>query len=656
MENLRNALEIFFLREDPEKVLNSFYKSDKVNYDLEMDNNTYADFSEVLNPYLNREESYEIHKMAKDVWFHDMPYSLKEEQKYKIFNIIKSFANSVLIEETNCPICEFDKLLKWREISYKLGEDIFTTAFFANADLISKRSRDFFSWSPIIKTNDVALNRIIKQGLSELHFHLYGSSLNFEIGWLSLMNDIQDRERDFNAIKKSKYPDYNLYFSNEHLSLYVLYVKAFAIRLYLFMRITKNLLETNNEKNGGYTNENKSIEIRKIFHNIILASSYEEVKIYIPELIDYVSTYKMICGKKYRNGVIDYAIRQNLSEQNYDEKNYMNVILSGERWLLYKMFKKIFSNDKTFESLVPMFYAYLIIKSKIRAETVQLNTLHGFSNFQEYQNRKVHFIKPESLYMELIVSCAITNSFNNQNVKYLEARITPSVDVQENINTITQLDKIIKNNDYCNLTNEECNNGGSNKQLPYFYVYHFIKKGEDIIKETDLLCRNYKLRKDVEYQTKAINTIRKNYINTSNRLVGLDAASLEIGHRPEVFAQAYRYLKKYSYTNQVYDKVIRNSFGYTYHVGEDFLDLADGLRAIDEVIKFLQFGRGDRLGHAIALAVDATLYYKKRHNLVVMPQIELLDNIVWLLMQNQKYNLQISGTLRLELEKLCWTL
>ena len=48
----------------------------------------------------------------------------------------------------------------------------------------------------------------------------------------------------------------------------------------------------------------------------------------------------------------------------------------------------------------------------------------------------------------------------------------------------------------------------------------------------------------------------------------------------------------------------------TYHVGEDFLDIADGLRAIDEAILFCGLERGSRLGHALALGIDSYEYYK----------------------------------------------
>ena len=46
----------------------------------------------------------------------------------------------------------------------------------------------------------------------------------------------------------------------------------------------------------------------------------------------------------------------------------------------------------------------------------------------------------------------------------------------------------------------------------------------------------------------------------------------------------------------------------------------------------------------------------ERNKLVIMPKIDLLDNIVWILMQNRKYNLQLSGKILLDLENLYWKL
>ena len=100
----------------------------------------------------------------------------------------------------------------------------------------------------------------------------------------------------------------------------------------------------------------------------------------------------------------------------------------------------------------------------------------------------------------------------------------------------------------------------------------------------------------------------------------------------------------------------RNPLGFTYHVGEDYLDIADGLRAVDEVMKFLRFGRGDRLGHSLVLGVNAEEYYKKKKCRIVLCKHDYLDNIVWLLNQIKTYNIQVSLSLINELEDKYWRL
>lgn len=71
------------------------------------------------------------------------------------------------------------------------------------------------------------------------------------------------------------------------------------------------------------------------------------------------------------------------------------------------------------------------------------------------------------------------------------------------------------------------------------------------------------------------------------RILGIDAASNEVGCRAEVFGSVFRYLK--NHIKVVDDGLTRKKLpqlGATYHVGEEFLDIADGLRAIDEAIHF----------------------------------------------------------------------
>ena len=90
----------------------------------------------------------------------------------------------------------------------------------------------------------------------------------------------------------------------------------------------------------------------------------------------------------------------------------------------------------------------------------------------------------------------------------------------------------------------------------------------------------------------------------------------ELFFRPEVFAHTLRAAKKHG-------------FGVTYHVGEDFYDIVDGMRAVWEVIKFTESYPVDRLGHCMALGMQAKHYYSEKM-FMQMPAQVMLDNIVWL--------------------------
>lgn len=128
---------------------------------------------------------------------------------------------------------------------------------------------------------------------------------------------------------------------------------------------------------------------------------------------------------------------------------------------------------------------------------------------------------------------------------------------------------------------------------------------------------------------------------------GIDACANEIGCRPEVFAQYYRYLLDYSFMET--DGSV-HSLMATYHVGEDFFDIVDGLRAIDEVMLFCGLYSGCRLGHALALGIDTESYYKYKGNILVIPGQDLLDNLAWLLVKQNQYGCCADEKLKFLLE------
>lgn len=118
--------------------------------------------------------------------------------------------------------------------------------------------------------------------------------------------------------------------------------------------------------------------------------------------------------------------------------------------------------------------------------------------------------------------------------------------------------------------------------------------------------------------------------NLVGRVVGIDAANSEIFCRPEVYAQAFRFLRGHEVKIDEELDDYPYDLNITYHVGEDFMDIADGLRAIEEALIFLNLRNGDRLGHALVLGTDVKNYYEKRYYTICASRQVILDNLAWL--------------------------
>ena len=109
-----------------------------------------------------------------------------------------------------------------------------------------------------------------------------------------------------------------------------------------------------------------------------------------------------------------------------------------------------------------------------------------------------------------------------------------------------------------------------------------------------------------------------------------------------MFAQAFRFLR----AHMVDERNGVAQLHMTYHVGEDFLDMVSGLRAIDETIHFMNMGCGSRLGHALALGVNPYEWYEEKNERIILPQQEYLDNVVWLFQMLRIFRISDAEVLR----------
>lgn len=306
---------------------------------------------------------------------------------------------------------------------------------------------------------------------------------------------------------------------------------------------------------------------------------------------------------------------------NWYERDNSIAVMAGERWILYTMFRRMYGKPELVNTeLYTLFYAYLVIKESFRRELLQNNDKLGFLNFRAYQKRKAWFT---TQYTDSeLAQIAVGAVFRSQPVKKLEIRIKPA-------NTCAELADMIERYD------REIRKEIDKDNNIFFYVLHFTKESDNFLElgmspYNSLIYRHYQLREKIRRQAEAIIKLRKKNPQIAMRIRGIDACSNEDVCRPEVFASAYRVLRNHSCYQGLSLKPEVPQLRATYHVGEVFQDIVDGLRAIDEAIHFLNMDCGDRLGHATVLGIDVDSWYRDNGYKITIRQQDYLDNVVWL--------------------------
>jgi len=608
VEELHN-LEIFFCKIQPEMLFDGcrFY-NDKLSYNS-IDDSTYLSCFDAITFNLTRDEIRNRYCNVKK--------SLEDNNG--VWGLLNHCGTKMLENSGEEPRCRIEYAIPFSEIGQAIAQDHVVLAWMAHSDWQSGKNRlkqETFTWPAILRSDDARLNSIIEKGLAENHYHLNGSTQNFALTWAALMNNPEmiSSLMNNNAFKELLLERIIPLEGLEVQGQVALLKQAALIRALLFgFAVGEFELNDITEKWRRYS-------VLPFSHNI-----------------DRIVTYlKWNYGEKFRQvhgnqKTLDYALSKKLFELNTES----NVrLLSGERALLYVGFLNSFSNVFG-EEINNLLYYYLIIKIQFRRLFIQVNKVKGFDNFSAYQDRKDVIYAGFDEYGAEALRMSVKSPIEDNHVSSLEARIMPKDSASTMAEVIRLKDEIVlgKPSQYDKEKDdkEKCDKQRSILNN-YFYVLHFPKKKLKVDEKNVLnnCIRNRDARRIAEYASKSTVCLLKENPRFSERICGIDACSHEIGCRPETYATEYRYVR-----NEVH-------LGLSYHVGEDYLDICDGLRAIDEAIRFLELGRGDRLGHALALGVSSEEYYKKKHYMVYMPKQDVLDNYVWLMERSHELGVRIS--------------
>lgn len=80
----------------------------------------------------------------------------------------------------------------------------------------------------------------------------------------------------------------------------------------------------------------------------------------------------------------------------------------------------------------------------------------------------------------------------------------------------------------------------------------------------------------------------------------------------------------------------------TVHAGEDFVHLMTGLRRIDHTVTYLRLEEGDRLGHALALGIDPTIWCDRAGRVLQTCEERLFD-LVWEWSCYARHNVEVAS-------------
>lgn len=266
------------------------------------------------------------------------------------FGLLVNSAEKMIKIQNNEPVCKFEFMLEFREISKILGQDIFTTSLMAKYDLDYNYESMNFTWPVTMHSDNLRLRQILKRGISENHFHLNGSVPVFFLSWVSIMNHPQKIRTFFNDNYIKEKMEYNLYskkISTDKERIITLKEKLYLasyIRGILFKKVVlKNDVDIF-EKLIEYENEiRKSNLVSTLIENLRYQFGYK---------------FKVVNGQKK---VLDYAINiNNIAKALNIDDSHHNRMLNGERSFLYECFKSCFSGNLS-QKEQDILYLYLVI-------------------------------------------------------------------------------------------------------------------------------------------------------------------------------------------------------------------------------------------------------------------------------------------------------
>lgn len=546
-----------------------------------------------------------------------------------------------------------NKIYLFHSLNRLMPLDILTAVYLTKNGKDIRQLEGFYG---NIAVSDAQLDRLLEKGVAENHMHS-GVAVTFLSNWDRFMRPLNERVIVELCSFKDKAGNHNAINSKQNVLLIFI---ANMLRQYLFVSALaatgKKDDEGEKKKNELESNGRGSMVLKKLKSYFIRTFQGDFEK----QLNYYVNDNKT-CGsmenyfKAKSNEFLKLFGEEITTLQDIWrclKPDVANLHTSDENIFLYVLVEYIENHGKDsdyvncpekYKVIKMLFLNYLRIKNHFYQQVVQQKTIHGLNFFQsEYYRKSSDFSHQASLLtLQNGWERALRVQLQDANLRKLELRISIHENEAEFINVVNAFLKAyldVLHESYC-CFDQKRNQFIPTRALPRVgLVFHFLKRevpnkrckqsasGKELLHYFELF-RSYDRQLDnlLSLRDKSEDFPLDKY------LLGIDVASLENEVPTWVFAPIYenaRDSRKDPISYGTRDSKSFHSLGFTFHAGEDFRHILSGLRRVHEVVTKLKFHAGDRIGHGIALGLDAKKW--SAHNrTVIIPRIEALENYVW---------------------------
>lgn len=289
-----------------------------------------------------------------------------------------------------------------------------------------------------------------------------------------------------------------------------------------------------------------------------------------------------------------------------------------ETELCYRALRFLAARPQPDSAFVASFWQYQRVRCSVYGLIVEEPGTSGMDWFlRHYRGMSTLRGRAE----KVVVAMGLENDNRDANLRSFEVRTSPCETASETVSLVReftrQFESVVKRQE---------------QRIEFGIVFHFIKTNDHSERELRFGRYSRWFQEQLRRATAFATTFERNP-EMLVLLRGLDACTLELAVPNWPFVRLFERVREAS--RRAADTLSRRRPEWevrpiraTFHAGEEYRSLHDGLRRMHELVEFGILTRGDRVGHGLALGEDAERWSRTAQS-VAQPREERLDDLLW---------------------------